>query len=104
VFFFQAEDGIRDFHVTGVQTCALPILVSPISTNSEDFLNPDYFGLGLHLRSHMQRKPGRMHWEVVHEGMPFSGTPIATSVSSQGQTAWSDLGLGGVEHKQLIYK
>src|SRR5436309_12617926 len=26
-FFFQAEDGIRDFHVTGVQTCALPICV-----------------------------------------------------------------------------
>src|SRR5690606_40478799 len=24
--FCQAEDGIRDFHVTGVQTCALPIL------------------------------------------------------------------------------
>src|SRR2546430_5716738 len=27
VFFFQAEDGIRDLTVTGVQTCALPILV-----------------------------------------------------------------------------
>src|SRR5690606_40021834 len=27
-FFFQAEDGIRDFHVTGVQTCALPIWAS----------------------------------------------------------------------------
>src|SRR5690606_39920464 len=26
-FFFQAEDGIRDFHVTGVQTCALPIYI-----------------------------------------------------------------------------
>src|SRR3712207_9398630 len=26
-FFFQAEDGIRDIGVTGVQTCALPILV-----------------------------------------------------------------------------
>src|SRR6266498_4033827 len=26
-FFFQAEDGIRDADVTGVQTCALPILV-----------------------------------------------------------------------------
>ena len=25
VFFFQAEDGIRDYKVTGVQTCALPI-------------------------------------------------------------------------------
>src|SRR5690606_40694065 len=27
--FFQAEDGIRDFHVTGVQTCALPISPGP---------------------------------------------------------------------------
>src|SRR5215510_11047321 len=27
VFLFQAEDGIRDGHVTGVQTCALPIFV-----------------------------------------------------------------------------
>src|SRR5436305_10448338 len=26
-FFFQAEDGIRDADVTGVQTCALPILI-----------------------------------------------------------------------------
>src|SRR5699024_11766759 len=26
IFFFQAEDGIRDRNVTGVQTCALPIL------------------------------------------------------------------------------
>src|SRR5436190_2201425 len=30
-FFFQAEDGIRDHCVTGVQTCALPILVCSIS-------------------------------------------------------------------------
>src|SRR6266568_7311216 len=28
-FFFQAEDGIRDGTVTGVQTCALPIWVAP---------------------------------------------------------------------------
>src|SRR5205807_7262523 len=27
VFFFQAEDGIRDYKVTGVQTCALPISI-----------------------------------------------------------------------------
>src|SRR5207253_11491310 len=31
LFFFQAEDGIRDGHVTGVQTCALPIF-----TRSQD--------------------------------------------------------------------
>src|SRR5439155_7053351 len=30
-FFFQAEDGIRDGHVTGVQTCALPISSLPDS-------------------------------------------------------------------------
>src|SRR5690625_5384760 len=29
-FFFQAEDGIRDGHVTGVQTCALPISVTEV--------------------------------------------------------------------------
>ena len=29
VFFFQAEDGIRDYKVTGVQTCALPICINP---------------------------------------------------------------------------
>src|SRR5256885_3673592 len=28
-FFFQAEDGIRDYKVTGVQTCALPISTAP---------------------------------------------------------------------------
>src|SRR5256885_6793722 len=30
-FFFQAEDGIRDYKVTGVQTCALPICLSQYS-------------------------------------------------------------------------
>src|SRR5256886_3110994 len=30
VFFFQAEDGIRDLTVTGVQTCALPIYFGQI--------------------------------------------------------------------------
>src|SRR3954467_7029918 len=29
--FFQAEDGIRDYRVTGVQTCALPISVVAVS-------------------------------------------------------------------------
>src|SRR5690606_39440652 len=33
-FFFQAEDGIRDFHVTGVQTCALPISANTVITGT----------------------------------------------------------------------
>src|SRR5256885_10507097 len=31
-FFFQAEDGIRDYKVTGVQTCALPISLLTLLT------------------------------------------------------------------------
>src|SRR5256885_15933532 len=32
-FFFQAEDGIRDYKVTGVQTCALPISATSATFN-----------------------------------------------------------------------
>src|SRR5258706_9626796 len=32
-FFFQAEDGIRDWSVTGVQTCALPISFPPMGVH-----------------------------------------------------------------------
>src|SRR5207253_8409799 len=35
LFLFQAEDGIRDGHVTGVQTCALPIFLRWFSRNSD---------------------------------------------------------------------
>src|SRR5699024_12071678 len=47
-FFFQAEDGIRDRNVTGVQTCALPILFVAIGHDPRSelltgqvALNPD---------------------------------------------------------------
>src|SRR2546429_3566747 len=40
VFFFQAEDGIRDVAVTGVQTCALPISVLPPSEEWHEILKP----------------------------------------------------------------
>src|SRR5207249_8277813 len=41
-FFFQAEDGIRDRNVTGVQTCALPIFYRPVWTlNPRHPWNPD---------------------------------------------------------------
>src|SRR6266511_4440334 len=33
--FFQAEDGIRDFHVTGVQTCALPIFLKAVEADGD---------------------------------------------------------------------
>src|SRR5690348_18468382 len=36
LFFFQAEDGIRDGRVTGVQTCALPISVAAAGLASDE--------------------------------------------------------------------
>src|SRR5699024_11393798 len=44
-FFFQAEDGIRDGHVTGVQTCALPI------SSYSGRLIPEYEVTSIHHRS-----------------------------------------------------
>src|SRR2546429_5779978 len=40
-FFFQAEDGIRDVAVTGVQTCALPIFVVDVKIFSRKGLDKD---------------------------------------------------------------
>src|SRR5439155_3294038 len=47
-FFFQAEDGIRDGHVTGVQTCALPILPGRF-TRIESEATRHLVGLGIGL-------------------------------------------------------
>src|SRR5690606_40268481 len=51
VFFFQAEDGIRDFHVTGVQTCALPISSSsPVAKRTGEGDHATHGGGGGHKR------------------------------------------------------
>src|SRR2546430_168218 len=41
-FFFQAEDGIRDLTVTGVQTCALPISSSSMCKTSRQLYSPTF--------------------------------------------------------------
>src|SRR3712207_2072969 len=62
-FFFQAEDGIRDIGVTGVQTCALPIsglrsVLADAGVASPPIL--DWFHLSMRLR----------HAEQAAEGLP----------------------------------
>src|SRR5437773_4661303 len=52
-FFFQAEDGIRDRDVTGVQTCALPIF--PRSGSSSRLLRPATESRPSSYRSRSQR-------------------------------------------------
>src|SRR5215208_7930489 len=67
-FFFQAEDGIRDGHVTGVQTCALPICQQPDAQQRE----PAFASVGAHdarLRPGGPGSPGRMNGEELAEGV-----------------------------------
>src|SRR5438034_10452572 len=45
-FFFQAEDGIRDHCVTGVQTCALPISGAASVERGDGDVNPGYHAVG----------------------------------------------------------
>src|SRR5215216_8109649 len=62
-FFFQAEDGIRDDLVTGVQTCALPISCPSWS------VEPELTGLSYHARAggDQRRDEVRDRLEAVHE-------------------------------------
>src|SRR5687767_15784488 len=76
-FFFQAEDGIRDKLVTGVQTCALPIC-RPIPPASRilaraqpgpDARSVSPRGVPAVIRSEERRvgKEGRSRWSPYHE-------------------------------------
>src|SRR5256885_12590456 len=73
VFFFQAEDGIRDYKVTGVQTCALPIFVRRHPAGLAEFaaqeilalVGPPGFDLAV---AHMDSGGQRLHGGVRDVG------------------------------------
>src|SRR5256885_3203138 len=78
-FFFQAEDGIRDYKVTGVQTCALPIFAEDVPA----------------LRA---MKPGGKEHpidKILHDGesVTLGGTALVAHLTpghSRGCTTWTD--------------
>src|SRR6266496_6512114 len=57
-FFFQAEDGIRDLYVTGVQTCALPISLDRAAKAGVIVCQGTRVGSGRTLRSPGLRRCG----------------------------------------------
>jgi len=80
-------------------------LTFPLATNGQDPDDHYFFGIGHRARSHIQRTPGRLQWEVVHEGQPYSGSPITNSVSATGiSAAYTDLGLTGFQIKEVVPK
>src|SRR5207244_6009322 len=56
VFFFQAEDGIRDDLVTGVQTCALPISIPGDVAECGVWRGRSLVAMGLYLQQQGSRK------------------------------------------------
>src|SRR5258707_2976385 len=66
--FFQAEDGIRDIGVTGVQTCALPI-----SPEDEAEMR---VGLAEQLARHARHRVADEEQAGHHAGMSTSATPL----------------------------
>src|SRR6266568_7060305 len=76
-FFFQAEDGIRDGTVTGVQTCALPICAAWLEEDRER---------GGELRSHVG---GR---EVLELAVERRAEPVAEAVARREQGVAAEAG------------
>lgn len=102
---WQWHRGNRGYSLDRYSRQYMADLVSPLATNCMDFGVPDFFGIGHRARSPMHRSDGRLRWEVVFEGQAFSGAPITNSLGSTGQSAgWTDMGVGGTEIKELIYK
>src|SRR5205807_4962615 len=71
-FFFQAEDGIRDYKVTGVQTCALPI--SPHAPRSMP-------------RRCMWRASSRLRWPISR--LPMNWRSEERRVGKECRSRWS---------------
>src|SRR5256884_8119807 len=65
-FFFQAEDGIRDVAVTGVQTCALPICVEAVASAPS--------GIGRRRRAGRGRGGGSRAFERGESGLELLET------------------------------
>src|SRR4030066_621071 len=63
LFFFQAEDGIRDSSVTGVQTCALPILNCHPDFQLVISYNPGYQSLMKDLKQSTKQRFGAIDFD-----------------------------------------
>src|SRR2546423_1087455 len=89
VFFFQAEDGIRDKLVTGVQTCALPI-----SENETGFLT----------RLGQYADWMEITWSEWVIGYDFAHQLALAQNLQRGSRNWSDSARGWFERKQSAGK
>src|SRR5437870_9223473 len=90
-FFFQAEDGIRDGHVTGVQTCALPILGNSAHAIGQPATPNLLPGLILARRGDRRRQEDHPQ-ESLHNHRPSPNSSIIPGPASSAPIARSRVG------------
>lgn len=77
-------------------------LVTPVNTSNFDNAQ---FGAGLFAKAFMGRDKGKLVWETRRNGTPYSGSPISNSGAfTAQQNAYSDLGISGIELKNVVDK
>src|SRR2546430_9512241 len=96
VFLFQAEDGIRDLTVTGVQTCALPILPGSEMKSSLKPLTSSFGGVGPESETPREAAEALMILGVDREVSPQlardlveGGRSEERRVGKEGRYRWS---------------
>src|SRR2546430_17060921 len=82
VFFFQAEDGIRDLTVTGVQTCALPIFIEKIAARvgASKIIRNFLFVLADHRRTNLIPEVIAAFHEVIRQRQGIAEAEISSAI------------------------
>src|SRR5258707_2224675 len=110
-FFFQAEDGIRDIGVTGVQTCALPISRERDCTYVIGFMNGIVTSTASATKFSISRSMGRLYLDLTYSGSavyrqatspPRDVIPTRSPIPSTA-TKWSQ-NLGSMDVSLCTYK
>src|SRR5690554_7066223 len=86
-FFFQAEDGIRDADVTGVQTCALPIFTNLVQIDNSQIIS--FFNLNINKYVFTVAE----EYEIVYSVTDSSGNTRSEErrVGKECRSRWSPL-------------
>src|SRR5699024_8350886 len=100
-FFFQAEDGIRDRNVTGVQTCALPICINQVDSKHDN----KHYDLKLLVHTFMEsQKPLNTTLQSIDGKMETLNTTMAgykdRLVDMEYKQSDQDKRLSGIEEAQ----
>src|SRR2546430_55467 len=82
-FFFQAEDGIRDLTVTGVQTCALPILLNAFSLRLGRYAQRVLTKRGVAVRTGALVKSANGHSVTLSDGTAIACATIIWSAGGR---------------------